>query len=97
MLALDRPYIASSAESAIETSDAFYLEYGTATQSYLVPFVQHEEQVSYLSSCERVISIYNIELTSVYLRSVYHQRKIEIKDQGCMLQLSLHKVPEFLK
>lgn len=62
MLALDRPYIASSVESGIETSDEFCLEYGTATQLYLVPFVQHEEQ-----------------------------------DQSCMLQLSLHKVPEFLK
>ena len=47
MLALDRPYIASSIESSIETSDEFCLEYGSATQLYLVPFVQHEEQVSH--------------------------------------------------
>ncbi|XP_050239803.1 uncharacterized protein LOC126688911 [Quercus robur] len=45
MLALDRPYIASSIESSIETSDEFCLEYGSATQLYLVPFIQHEEQV----------------------------------------------------
>ncbi|XVE82263.1 hypothetical protein DITRI_Ditri15bG0134300 [Diplodiscus trichospermus] len=53
MLALDRPYIASSAESAIETSDEFCLEYGTATQLYLVPFVQHEEQVCLSSTQTR--------------------------------------------
>ncbi|OMO53545.1 Nucleic acid-binding protein [Corchorus capsularis] len=45
MLALDRPYIASTAETAIETSADFCLEYGSATQLYLVPFVQYEEQV----------------------------------------------------
>ncbi|GAV70858.1 hypothetical protein CFOL_v3_14356 [Cephalotus follicularis] len=44
-LALDRPYIASATESAIETNDKFCLEYGSATQLYLVPFIQHEEQV----------------------------------------------------
>ncbi|XVF28211.1 hypothetical protein REPUB_Repub15cG0009800 [Reevesia pubescens] len=53
MLALDRPYIASSAESTIETSDEFCLEYGTATQLYLVPFVQHEEQVCLSSTQNR--------------------------------------------
>ncbi|XP_021907095.1 uncharacterized protein LOC110821533 isoform X3 [Carica papaya] len=46
MLALDRPYIASSAESGMETNDEFCLEYGSATQLYLVPVIQHEEQVS---------------------------------------------------
>ncbi|OMO58459.1 Nucleic acid-binding protein [Corchorus olitorius] len=45
MLALDRPYIASTAETAIETSADFCLEYGSATQLYLVPFIQYEEQV----------------------------------------------------
>ncbi|KAJ6324672.1 hypothetical protein OIU76_011880 [Salix suchowensis] len=45
MLALDRPYIASSAESSIETSHELCLEYGSATQLFLVPFLQHEEQV----------------------------------------------------
>ncbi|WCJ23320.1 Nucleic acid-binding proteins superfamily [Euphorbia peplus] len=45
MLALDRPYIASSKESAVETMSEFCLEYGTATQLYLVPFLQSEEQV----------------------------------------------------
>ncbi|KAJ9181808.1 hypothetical protein P3X46_005862 [Hevea brasiliensis] len=45
MLALDRPYIASSKESAVQTTSELCLEYGSATQLYLVPFVQHEEQV----------------------------------------------------
>ncbi|KAL5782143.1 hypothetical protein ACOSP7_007172 [Xanthoceras sorbifolium] len=45
MLALDRPYIASADESVIETSYNFCLEYGSATQLYLVPFIQHGEQV----------------------------------------------------
>lgn len=49
MLALDRPYIATSLDSAVEASDEIYLEYGSATQLYLVPFVQHEEQVSHAS------------------------------------------------
>jgi hypothetical protein len=46
MLALDKPYIASSAECDIETSEEFCLEYGSATQLYLVPYIQHEEQVT---------------------------------------------------
>ncbi|KAF3433419.1 hypothetical protein FNV43_RR24521 [Rhamnella rubrinervis] len=45
MLALDRPYIANSLESAVEASDEIFLEYGSATQLYLVPFIRHEEQV----------------------------------------------------
>ncbi|XP_049389377.1 uncharacterized protein LOC125853690 [Solanum stenotomum] len=45
-LALDRPFISSSTDSAVETSQECCLEYGTATQLYLVPFVQNEEQVS---------------------------------------------------
>ncbi|KAB2014845.1 hypothetical protein ES319_D09G255600v1 [Gossypium barbadense] len=53
MLALDRPYIAIAAESALETSELFCLEYGTATQLYLVPFVQHEEQVCLSSTQNR--------------------------------------------
>ncbi|XP_009786209.1 uncharacterized protein [Nicotiana sylvestris] len=43
-LALDRPFILSSTESALELSEEFCLEYGTATQLYLVPFIRHEEQ-----------------------------------------------------
>ncbi|XP_057958832.1 uncharacterized protein LOC131151595 isoform X2 [Malania oleifera] len=45
MLALDRPFIASSMDSAIGTCEELCLEYGSATQLYLVPFIQHEEQV----------------------------------------------------
>ncbi|KAI6692934.1 hypothetical protein NL676_020644 [Syzygium grande] len=44
MIALDRPYIANCIESALETAE-LCLEYGSATQLYLVPFIQHEEQV----------------------------------------------------
>ncbi|PIA61070.1 hypothetical protein AQUCO_00300529v1 [Aquilegia coerulea] len=53
MLALDRPFIASAAESNIETAEEFCLEYGTATQLYLVPFNQHEEQISVASTQNR--------------------------------------------
>ena len=71
MLALDRPYIANSLESAVEASDEICLEYGSATQLYLVPFVQHEEQVSHASWC---ICLENdcqeIELICVLLRYV---------------------------
>ncbi|KAA8527373.1 hypothetical protein F0562_034912 [Nyssa sinensis] len=45
MLAMDRPFIASSVDSAIETCEEICLEYGSATQLFLVPFIQHEEQV----------------------------------------------------
>ncbi|KAK7264707.1 hypothetical protein RJT34_32317 [Clitoria ternatea] len=45
MLALEKPYVASSVEYDIETSDDFCLEYGSETQLYLVPYIQHEEQV----------------------------------------------------
>ncbi|KAK4855093.1 hypothetical protein QYF36_003916 [Acer negundo] len=45
MLALDQPYISSTEDIAIETSYKFCLEYGSATKLYLVPFIQHEEQV----------------------------------------------------
>ncbi|XP_052206407.1 uncharacterized protein LOC127810871 [Diospyros lotus] len=46
MLALDRPFIVSSVDAAIDAGEEICLEYGSATQLYLVPFVQHEEQVS---------------------------------------------------
>ncbi|KAJ7955229.1 Nucleic acid-binding-like protein [Quillaja saponaria] len=45
MLALERPYIASSVESKIEASEELCLEFGSATQLYLVPYIQHEEHV----------------------------------------------------
>jgi hypothetical protein len=41
MLALDSPFIASS-----EESQELCLEYGSATQVYLVPIAQQEEKVS---------------------------------------------------
>ncbi|KAL6186058.1 hypothetical protein ACLB2K_042180 [Fragaria x ananassa] len=45
MLALDKPYIASSADNAAETSAEVSLEFGSATQLFLVPVVQHKEQI----------------------------------------------------
>ncbi|XP_073106708.1 uncharacterized protein [Elaeis guineensis] len=45
MLALDRPFIANFVENIHETREELCLEYGSATQIYLVPFIQHEEQV----------------------------------------------------
>nr|GME06221.1 Zinc finger protein like [Ipomoea batatas] len=45
MLALDRPFIASSAESGLESNEEFCLEYGSGTQLYVVPLIQHKEQV----------------------------------------------------
>ncbi|KAL8047538.1 hypothetical protein ABFX02_07G006200 [Erythranthe guttata] len=46
MLALDRPFIASVVDNSLEICDEVCLEYGSATQLYLVPLILHEEQVS---------------------------------------------------
>ncbi|XP_047317426.1 uncharacterized protein LOC124920892 isoform X2 [Impatiens glandulifera] len=46
MLALDKPFVATFTGSATGRSEELCLEYGSATQLYLVPFIQHEEQVS---------------------------------------------------
>ncbi|CAI0466996.1 unnamed protein product [Linum tenue] len=54
MLALDQPYITSSNDIAVETDSEICLEYGSATQLYLVPFVQHEEQVYISSSSSQI-------------------------------------------
>ncbi|PIN07779.1 hypothetical protein CDL12_19646 [Handroanthus impetiginosus] len=45
-LALDRPFIASTVDSSLDTKDEICLEYGSATQLYLVPLILHKEQVS---------------------------------------------------
>ncbi|XP_072995773.1 uncharacterized protein [Typha latifolia] len=45
MLALDRPFIANIVDSDNEASQELCLEYGSVTQIYLVPVIQHEEQV----------------------------------------------------
>ncbi|KAJ4969407.1 hypothetical protein NE237_016108 [Protea cynaroides] len=50
MLALDRPFIASTIDSNTGTAGELCLEYGSATQLYLVPFIQHEEQVCVAST-----------------------------------------------
>uniref|UniRef100_A0A453MD87 Cell division control protein 24 OB domain-containing protein n=1 Tax=Aegilops tauschii subsp. strangulata TaxID=200361 RepID=A0A453MD87_AEGTS len=45
MLALDSPYISNFAHNNHEEPQELCLEYGSATQVYLVPIAQHEEQV----------------------------------------------------
>ncbi|KAL6893756.1 hypothetical protein ACP4OV_007854 [Aristida adscensionis] len=45
MLALDRPFIANFIDNNHEESQELCLEYGTATQVYLMPIAQQEEQV----------------------------------------------------
>lgn len=45
MLALDRPFIANFIDSNHEESQELCLEYGSATQVYMVPIAQQEEQV----------------------------------------------------
>lgn len=45
MLALDRPFIANFVHSNHEESQQLCFEYGSATQVYLVPIAQQEEQV----------------------------------------------------
>ncbi|KAK9136684.1 hypothetical protein Sjap_007278 [Stephania japonica] len=45
MLAIDRPFIAMASDCNIETCEEFCIEYGSATQLYLVPFIHHKEQV----------------------------------------------------
>lgn len=57
MLALDKPYISSSTECDIQTREEFCLEYGTATQLYLVPYIRREEQVSHGFVCRMEYAI----------------------------------------
>ncbi|CAH9120489.1 unnamed protein product [Cuscuta epithymum] len=45
MLAMEAPFIASSAESGLDSNEELCLEYGSATQLYVVPLIQHKEQV----------------------------------------------------
>ncbi|XP_020582237.1 LOW QUALITY PROTEIN: uncharacterized protein LOC110025892 [Phalaenopsis equestris] len=49
MLALDAPFIASALDDG-GTSEELCLEYGSVTQLYLVPYIQHEEQVHLTST-----------------------------------------------
>lgn len=46
MLALDTPFISNFMTGQREESEELCLEYGSATQIYLVPVIQQEEQVS---------------------------------------------------
>lgn len=50
-LGLERPYISSLEESAVEGKDEFCLEYGSATHLYLVPSNLQEERVDELFCC----------------------------------------------
>ncbi|CAO2821537.1 unnamed protein product [Amaranthus hypochondriacus] len=45
MLAIDRPFIASAFENDVDICGSVCLEYGSATQLYLVPYVRQGEQV----------------------------------------------------
>ncbi|PKA52710.1 hypothetical protein AXF42_Ash001691 [Apostasia shenzhenica] len=49
MLALDTPFIANAPDSGGMGED-ICLEYGSATQLYIVPFVEHEEQIHLTST-----------------------------------------------
>ncbi|XP_024995191.1 uncharacterized protein LOC112528403 [Cynara cardunculus var. scolymus] len=49
-LALDRPFVSSFIDSTLDSSDEICLEYGSVTQLYMVPFIQHEEQVCVAST-----------------------------------------------
>ncbi|GMP76345.1 hypothetical protein CsSME_00033065 [Camellia sinensis var. sinensis] len=62
MLALDRPFVANSFDTAIETCGEICLEYGSATQLYLVPFIQHEEQTFVIDLHDKMtgISLYGV-------------------------------------
>lgn len=46
VLGIERPYISSLEESAMEGNDEFCLEYGSATHLYLVPSTLQEERVN---------------------------------------------------
>lgn len=61
MLALDRPFIASAVDSAIETCGELCLEYGSATQIYVVPFIQQDEQVSNFYDEKHYNLVYGID------------------------------------
>lgn len=74
MLALDKPYISNSVECGIETSEELCLEYGTATQLYLVPYVHREEQVSngFFFFCGIEFCHMASMLTSLLIRCAFH-------------------------
>ncbi|GJV11495.1 nucleic acid-binding, OB-fold protein [Tanacetum coccineum] len=61
-LALDRPYVSSSVDSTLDSSEEICLEYGSVTQLYMVPFIRHEEQlfVADLRDKMTCISIYGV-------------------------------------
>ncbi|KAK9139179.1 hypothetical protein Scep_008860 [Stephania cephalantha] len=66
MLAIDRPFIAMASDCNIETSEEFCIEYGSATQLYLVPLIHHEEQV-FLASQTRHLGLKSLDGPSQHL------------------------------
>jgi hypothetical protein len=67
MLALDRPFIANFVDNDHEESQELCLEYGSATQVYVVPIAQQEEQVC---SCRNVLIVL-LEFLGVILHNSY--------------------------
>ncbi|KAD5507830.1 hypothetical protein E3N88_15533 [Mikania micrantha] len=49
-LAIDQPFVSSCVESTLDSTEEICLEYGSATQLYIVPFILHEEQVCVAST-----------------------------------------------
>ncbi|KAF7837720.1 nucleic acid-binding-like protein [Senna tora] len=92
MLALDKPYISSSVECDIVTSEELCLEYGTETQLYLVPYIQHEEQVCvsltpnrHPSSRSLIITLFGPSRIK-YLSSAYYGLLVNFFSWGEVLQ-----------
>jgi hypothetical protein len=58
MLALDTPFISNCVTSERVKSEELCLEYGSATQIYLVPVIQQEEQVriNILGQTDQIVS-----------------------------------------
>ncbi|CAI9118972.1 OLC1v1020619C1 [Oldenlandia corymbosa var. corymbosa] len=84
MLALDRPFIASSPDCALETCETFCLEYGSETQLYLVPFLQHEEHVSVALTQSRSQGSRFIPMSEPSQGSVVSQVSLPCDSQGSM-------------
>ena len=61
MFALDRPFIANVVDITIETCEELCLEDGSATQIYLVPFIQQEEQVSHFYDEKHYNLLYGVD------------------------------------
>lgn len=69
MLAIDRPFIASAFENDVDICGSVCLEYGSATQLYLVPYVRQGEQVHSSFTAHYIIGETAV-ITSVGIRYV---------------------------